>query len=158
MNELDSADHLFHLADRVIGLVALIVRLLATIVIALLVFYCALLVLPHDPTRNTSNELLGLIINLWGQITPYVGQFLRLIAPVFVLLFALGILHRLRREGASPFDASKLFVDLPSTLALLIISTICLLPLAGLSVPDALNNIALVVVGFYFGKRKTSDE
>ncbi len=26
------------------------------------------------------------------------------------------------------------------------------------AVPEVLNNIALVVVGFYFGKRKTADE
>jgi hypothetical protein len=51
---------------------------------------------------------------------------------------------------------SKITSDLPSALALIVIITICLLPLAGVAVPDVLNNIALVVVGFYFGKREAS--
>jgi hypothetical protein len=72
---------------------------------------------------------------------------------VLILLVGLVILAYLSAKGAAPFDLSKITGDLPSTLALVIILTICLLPLAGSDVPSVLNNIALVVVGFYFGKR-----
>jgi hypothetical protein len=158
MNEQTTGDQLFHLAKGIIGLITLIVWLLMLIVIGLLVFYGFLITQPQELMGGAATQLKELILNLWTQITPYVSQFVRLIAPIFVLIFALGFLHRLNREGASPFDTSKLLSDLPSALALLIIFTICLLPLAGLTVPDVLNNIALVVVGFYFGKRKTTDE
>src|SRR5262249_6306058 len=99
-----------------------------------------------------------LLETFWGQLVPLVSQFASLVAPVIVLIFALGLLYRLGIGGASPFSSSTLLSDLPSALALVIIATICLLPLAGLEVPGVLNNIALVVVGFYFGKRKAGDD
>ena len=154
----DTGTQLFHLADKVIGLIYVVVWMLLIIVVGLLVFYGILITQPQDTVGNAANQLKDLILNVWSQLAPFVTRFASLVAPVFVLLFALGLLHRLGKGGASPFDASKLLSDFPSTLALLIIATICLLPLAGLAVPDVLNNIALVVVGFYFGKRKTSDE
>lgn len=157
-NEQTTSTELFRLADRLIGLVSLIVTILGVLAFSVLLFYLFLLVQPDGVMRSNSRELHELIVRLLEQITPYIAQFLRLLAPIFVLIFTLGVLHRLGKEGANPFNTSKLVSDLPSALALLIIATICLLPLAGLEVPSALNNIALVVVGFYFGKRKTSDE
>lgn len=154
----ETSAQLFHLANRVIGLISLVVWLLLIIVVGLLVFYGYLITQPHEVMGGAASELRELILRMWDQITPYVARFASLVAPIFILIFALGILHRLARSGASPFDSTKLLSDLPSALALLIIATICLLPLAGLVVPDVLNNIALVVVGFYFGKRKTADE
>jgi hypothetical protein len=114
---------------------------------------------PQGVNEAAAAQMLQvLILKLWEQTAPYVAQFIHLVSPIVILLFALGVLHRLGREGATPFDTSKLLADLPSVLALVIIVTICLLPLSGIEVPEVLNNIALVVVGFYFGKRKTADE
>lgn len=158
MTEANSEEHLFRLADRVISLITLIVRLLAFIVIGLLFAYGALILQAPSANDGAAMQLQMLILKLWEQTTPYVAQFIRLVAPIVVLLFALGVLQRLGKEGAMPFDTSKLLSDLPSVLALVIIVTICLLPLSGIAVPEVLNNIALVVVGFYFGKRKTADE
>lgn len=154
----DTGTQLFRLADRVIGLIYVVVWMLLIIVIGLLVFYGFLIMQPQEGMGAASIQLKDLILNIWNQLVPFVARFISLVAPVFVLIFALALLRRLGKAGASPFDTSKLLSDLPSTLALLIIATICLLPLAGLAVPDVLNNIALVVVGFYFGKRKASDE
>jgi len=154
----DTGDHLFHLANRVISLIFLVIVALVLVLVGLLVFYGVLLSDPQSFPNGAAAQLRELILNIWGQLTPYVSRFVTLVAPIFVLIFALGLLHRLGSNGASPFAVSKLLSDLPSALALLIITTICLLPLAGLGVPDVLNNIALVVVGFYFGKRKSSDE
>lgn len=154
----DTGSQLFHLADRIIDLISLILWMLLLIVIGLLIFYGFLITQPNELMGESSSQLKELILNLWSQLTPYVARFVSLVAPVFVLIFALGLLHRLGNRGASPFVTSELLSDLPSALALLIIATICLLPLAGLVVPDVLNNIALVVVGFYFGRRKASDE
>jgi hypothetical protein len=154
----ETGSHLFQLASRVLGLIQLVVVLLMLIVVGLLVFYGYLITQPQEVLGAATKELRDLIVQLWSQLTPYVSSFIRLVAPVFVLLFAMGVLHRLREHGAAPFDTSRLFADLPSVLALLIIITICLLPLTGFGIPDVLNNVALVVVGFYFGRRRTTSE
>ena len=157
-HEPTTSDHLFHLANRVISLIQLLVVLMLLVVVGTLVFYGYLITQPQEVLGGASTQLRELILRLWEQVTPYAGRFASLVAPIFILIFALGVLHRLGRSGAAPFEVTKLFSDLPSTLALLIIATICLLPLAGLSIPDVLNNIALVVVGFYFGKRKSEGD
>lgn len=158
MTDTTTEGHLFRLADRIISLITLVVWLLAIIVIGLLLAYGFIIIQVPSPNNAVAMEIQMLILKLWEQTAPYVAQFIRLVAPIVVLLFALGVLQRLGKEGALPFDTSKLLSDLPSVLALVIIVTICLLPLSGIAVPEVLNNIALVVVGFYFGKRKTSDE
>jgi hypothetical protein len=154
----DTGSQLFHLADRIIGLIQLVILLLILIVVGLLIFYGYVITQPQEVMGGAAGELRELILGLWRDVTPYVTRFASLAAPVFVLIFALAVLHRLGRLGASPFEPTQVMNDLPSTLALVIIVTICLLPLAGLPVPDVLNNVALVVVGFYFGKRKIADE
>jgi hypothetical protein len=159
MTDVSTEEHLFHLADRVIGLITLVVGLLALVVVGLLAAFFYLLFQPQGANDGAAAQMLQvLILKLWEQTAPYVAQFIHLVSPIVILLFALGVLHRLGKEGATPFDSSKLLADLPSVLALVIIVTICLLPLSGIEVPEVLNNIALVVVGFYFGKRKTADE
>jgi hypothetical protein len=109
-DQRDTGDQLVHLAHRVLSLIMTVVSLLFLIVFGLLVFYGVLLVQPQDVPREAASQIKDLILNLWGQITPYVGQFVRLVAPVFVLIFALGLLYRLRTEGATPFDRSKLLL------------------------------------------------
>ncbi len=158
-NDVDeTSKHLFHLADKVIGLLYLVVWILAVIIIALLIAYGVLLLNPDDKSSASIAQLQILIISFWEKISGYIGSFVRLVAPIFILLFALGILHKLGKQGVLPINAENLFGDLPSVLALIIIVTICLLPLSGIAVPDVLSNIALVVVGFYFGKREVGRE
>jgi hypothetical protein len=94
---------------------------------------------------------------MWDRLVPIGQTVLRVAAPVVIILLAVLLLRTLARAGATPFDLSRVTSDLPSTLALIIVITICLLPFAGLGVPDVLNNVALVVVGFYFGKRESRD-
>lgn len=153
-NKKDVGYHLFHLADRIIGLLYLVIWIVAFIVIGLLIFYGVLIFNPEMDTNSGAQQLQALIVSLWEKVGGYLANFVSLVAPIFILIFALGVLHRLGKEGASPFNAEKLLADLPSVLALIIIVTICLLPLSGIGVPDVLSNIALVVVGFYFGKRE----
>lgn len=107
-----------------------------------------------DPRRASALDAIQkIVLAVWDKILPIGETALRVIAPVIVLLLATGLLLVLARRGANPFDFSKVVTDLPSLIALLIVITICLLPLSGLPVPDVLNNVALVVVGFYFGKK-----
>ena len=88
----------------------------------------------------------SLLLNIWQGLIPSAETALRVVAPVILILGALIVVAYLASRAATPFDFSRITSDLPSFLALLIILTICLLPLSGLEVPTALNNIALVVV------------
>jgi uncharacterized membrane protein len=103
-----------------------------------------------------ADQTQSLLLSVWQGVMPVAETALRVVAPVLLILGALIVVAYLTRHGAAPFDLSRVTSDLPSFLAVLIILTICLLPLSGLEVPSVLNNIALVVVGFYFGKRDTS--
>ena len=107
-----------------------------------------------DPHRDAALQRLEQIMStMWDRMLPIATTALQIIAPVIVLLLALALLFVLARRKPTTVDVPKLITDLPSFLAILIVSTICVLPLAGVAIPQSLNNIALVVVGFYFGKR-----
>jgi hypothetical protein len=93
---------------------------------------------------------------IWQSVTPIAQTALRVVAPVVLILGGLIVAAYLARRGATPFNLARVTSDPPSFLAVLIILTICSLPLSELDVPSVLNNIALVVVGFYLGKHDTS--
>lgn len=154
--ERDQAlDAAARITNRIVGLIITIVWLGFLLIVGLVVVYVWLVVNPNqDPSAGlASGKIEGLVFSAWDRILPIATSVLKLVGPVLVLFLAVAVLGALARRGASPLDLSKVTSDLPSVLALVIILTICLLPLGGLVVPDILNNIALVVVGFYFGKR-----
>lgn len=143
------------ITDRIVSLITTIVWLALILVVGLISVYVWLVV---NPKQDTSADLAtarieSLVLNSWNQVHPLAASVLKMVGPVLVLFLGLALIGVLSRKGASPFDLVKITSDLPSLLALIIILSICLLPLGGLPVPDVLNNIALVVVGFYFGKR-----
>lgn len=143
------------IAERVVSLISTIVWLGFLLIVGLVVVYVWLVINPNQDTSAglASGKIESLVLGAWDRILPIATSILRLVGPVLVLFLALAFLKVLARKGASPLDLAKITSDLPSVLALVIILTICLLPLGGIGVPDVLNNIALVVVGFYFGKR-----
>lgn len=144
-----------HLLNRLIGLVSIIVVLGFILVLGLVAAYLYFVLNPDgfSGAPAAAEHTQSLLLNIWQGITPIAGTALRVVAPVVLILGALIVVAYLARRGAAPFDLSRVTSDLPSFLAILIILTICLLPLSGLEVPSVLSNIALVVVGFYFGKR-----
>jgi hypothetical protein len=147
------------LLNRLIGLVTTIVLLGFLLVVGLIVAYLYFALNPYrlDGSSEAASQARSLLLSIWEGILPIAGTVLRVVAPVLLILGALVLLAYLSRQGSTRVDFSRLTGDLPSFLAIVIILTLCLLPLAGLSVPDVLNNIALVVVGFYFGKREATD-
>lgn len=145
-----------HLGGRIISLLSWILFLTFFVfaVFAGAYFYVLLEVPPEDRRRSEALPLIErTVTTIWEKLLPVGEMALRIIAPVMVLLLAVGVLHFLARSNETPLDIGKLITDFPSLLALLIVVTICLLPLSGLPVPDVLNNVALVIVGFYFGKK-----
>ncbi len=164
-SELDKHDYIidkvYKLANRIIGILGTIVALSILIFLFLVGTYLWL-VISEEP-GNTSKahaaeQIQQVMFTMWDKFIPISEKILHVVAPVIIMLLAISALFALSRSGASPFDLSKVASDIPSVIALLIIITICLLPLAGFAIPDVLNNVALVVVGFYFGKRKASEE
>lgn len=156
VNDQDAAlEAAFRITDRVVRLVTTIVWLGFFVIGGLLAIYLWLVVNPtHEPSAAVAaGKVEKLVLDAWDRLLPIATSVLKIVAPVLVLFLGLAFLGALSRQNAQPFDLRKLTSDLPSVLALLIVVTICLLPLGGLVVPEVLNNIALVVVGFYFGKR-----
>ena len=147
------------LGEKVISLIGWIVFLTFFVFILLVGgYFYVLLQMPETDTRRPDllSHIQGTMMSVWDRIIPIGSTALRVIAPVIVLMVALAILQILSKKSAQPLDLSKFVTDLPSLIALLIVTAICLLPLSGLVVPEVLNNVALVVVGFYFGKRTTA--
>jgi len=145
-----------HLGGRIISLLGWIFFLtfFAFAVFAGAYFYVLLDIAPEDRRRSEALPLIEhTVTTIWEKLLPIGEVALRIVAPVIVLLLATGLVLLLSRRGQTPLDIGKLITDFPSLLALLIVVTICLLPLSGLPVPDVLNNVALVIVGFYFGKK-----
>jgi len=151
-------DAAYRLAEKLVNVLRFIIVVAFLLIIALVVAYVWLVVNPsQEPSAGmAAAKLETTLFNVWDKVIPIGLAIIKLVAPIVVLLLALVLLRILGRSGAAPFDLGKITSDLPSVLALLIIITICFLPIAGFSVPDVLNNIALVVVGFYFGKRDPS--
>jgi len=155
-----STDPALHVAGallhRLIGLVGTILWLGFFLVLAFGGAYLYFVLNPQgfSGASEAAENARSLLLEIWKSVSPIAVVALRVVAPVLLMLGALVLIAFLARRGASPFDLAKLTSDLPSLLAIVIILTICLLPLSGLDVPDVLNNIALVVVGFYFGKRE----
>lgn len=151
-------DPVYRLASQIVSVLTAIVWLTLFAVIILIAAYLFALFGMDMNSASRANALIEIrqvISSIWDKLLPIAQQVLRFIAPVMVILLAVLGLRTLSRSGAAPFDLSRITSDLPSALALIIIVTICLLPLAGVAIPDVLNNVALVVVGFYFGRRET---
>jgi hypothetical protein len=147
------------LGERVLSLIGWIVFLTFFVFILLVGgYFYVLLQMPESDIRRSDSlsRIQETMMSVWDRIIPIGSTALRVIAPVIVLMVALAILQILSKKSAQPLDLSKFVNDLPSLIALLIVTAICLLPLSGLVVPEVLNNVALVVVGFYFGKRTTA--
>lgn len=150
-------EYLFLLARQVLtilGFLVILTLLTALIVVAAYVY--AVFNPPQPGQADPAPHLLVLVNNLWDKVVPLGQKILAAIAPVLILLAALAALFKLGETPGSQFELHRIASDLPSALAILIVVAICLLPFAGLAIPDVLNNVALVVVGFYFGRKRTS--
>jgi hypothetical protein len=149
--------YVYKLAEKIISILSTIVFLALFAFLLLLGAYPYALLGMEPGAGGRADALVNLervMFTVLDKLIPIGQTVLRVAAPFVVILLAILLLKTLVRSGATSFDLGKLTSDLPSMLALIIIVTICLLPLSGLGIPDVLNNVALVVVGFYFGKRE----
>lgn len=92
------------------------------------------------------------ILSIWESLIPIARNALSILSPIIVLVLIIAAVKWIIPTAS--LNPDLLTAHLPSFLAIIIVSTICVLPLLGYEVPIVLTNIALVVVGYYFGKLK----
>jgi len=92
------------------------------------------------------------ITSIWESLIPIARNILSILSPIVVLVLIIAAMKWV--IPTESLNVDRLSANLPSILAIIIVSTICLLPLLGQEVPIVLTNIALVIVGYYFGKLK----
>jgi fumarate reductase subunit D len=145
----------FHdLARRIIGILSMIIGFAMLVLVILIVAYVTSLFLAVDQPsirETVTRPLEDSSLKLWDKVLPIGQTIITILAPILVLLLAIVAADKLLRGRER--GVARITSDLPSVLALLIVATICLLPLAGVAVPNVLGKVALVVVGFYFGKQ-----
>src|SRR5215213_957807 len=160
--EEEDLSQVYRIASKLVTILGTMV-LLAFAVILLLVggFIYALFgsQVAEGYTRGEAAiRIQELVLGMWDKLLPITQGVFRVVAPILIISLALLALRILSRHSTSPLNLAKITTDLPSTLAILIIVAICVLPLSGLGVPEVLGNIALVVVGFYFGERRRREK
>ena len=87
-----------------------------------------------------------------SNFIPAIWSFLKSI--LFLLVIALMFRWILLSPGLGLGEhVKRLTADLHSALAILVICTVCILAILGVGIPSAVENIALVIVGYYFGRK-----
>ncbi|EGQ9631933.1 hypothetical protein F2K82_17750 [Vibrio cholerae] len=138
----------------VISLVGTIILLPFIVLVVLALGYLfALFDLLGSGNASLPEEIKSLILTIWQQVLPIADKGLALVSPILVLLILSGLVRWIIPNGKSNFK--ELTDNIPSILAIVVLGSLCLLPVMGYEIPNELGNIALVVVGFYFGKLHT---
>src|SRR5688500_9446045 len=142
-SEHQPVDRIIDIVERfgrgLLSLLKLVVFLTFLVFAGVLAAYLySLYALPiTDPHRDTALQRLEQVMGtIWDRIFPIATTALQIIAPVIVLLLALALLFVLARRKPTSVEIPKLISDLPSFLAILIVATICVLPLAGVAIPQ----------------------
>jgi hypothetical protein len=89
------------------------------------------------------------VTNLAGKIWDFLAPVLQFVIVVVLLRWLL-----LPPQGRLSSQLRNIVKDVPAAIAILVVGTLCLITVLGKSVPEALSNVALVIVGFYFGQER----
>jgi hypothetical protein len=112
------------------------------------------------PQGNTAQATaLIAALDFVKQLSPsdFAKQLWAFLAPILSIVVIVVLIRWILFSGSSNPTAKKLggmLRDVPSLIAVVVIITLCLLPLLSAEIPSALSNIALVIVGFYFGTER----
>ncbi len=95
-----------------------------------------------DRVRIVSDSIKLVASEVWDFARPFIQ-----------LIIILAILQPLLEKSGVKLNFASLSssLDVRSTIAILVVSAFCIAALAGVSGYSALKDVALVVVGFYFG-------
>ncbi|MDD3597368.1 hypothetical protein [Sulfuricurvum sp.] len=142
---------IYNVLSKVISLIGTILIVPIIIFFILSAGYVIALTNYNDQqSKYMSSEIKMLIFDLWKSLFPLAEHALSIIGPILILVIIVGIIKWL--VPIEKISLRSISDNLPSILAILIIGSISILPVMGQEIPSVMSNIALVVVGFYFGK------
>ncbi|EJD6475155.1 hypothetical protein V6478_003837 [Providencia rettgeri] len=136
------------IGSKLIGLVYYLITLLFIFILLISIIYFLDYFLPEK--NQGFNTVTSQIISLWEKTSPIIINILSIILPLLGLIVTLWFLT-IFSKGKNISDIISTD-SIPSILAIIVISVVCILPLIGKEIPREIGSIALVVIGFYFGK------
>jgi hypothetical protein len=106
---------------------------------------------------QSQQQAMEFVKNLSPFTSEFANRLWSFLAPILSIIITVVLLRWLLFSGKNNGISKRLggmVKDVPSLIAVVVIITLCLLPLLNTEVPAALSNIALVIVGFYFGTER----
>ena len=142
------------LVNRLVTLLYLVVLppIIALIFFLGLYIYLAL----REGFTGSAVEMMDKTIGELG-VAKITGNLWEVLAPIISIIVLVMLIRWLFFAPEDQFIAKQLrqaLTDVPSLIAVIVIATVCVLPLLKIEIPDPLGNIALVIVGFYFGTER----
>lgn len=145
-----------YLVNRVITTLQWIVipPIILAIILMLVYFISLLSTNAPSPAHEEFRNQLGSFLQ---QFSPALGRFAleiwAFLAPILSLIVIIVTLRWLLFSPRHAFSKrlGGLVTDVPSLIAIVVLVTMCVLPLVRVDIPQSLGNIALVIIGFYFG-------
>ena len=94
--------------------------------------------------------------NIFGQVNTLASKIWDFLKPILQFIIVIVLLRWLlfSNQGRLSKQFQNIVRDIPSVIAVLVVGTLCLITILGMSIPDAISNVALVIVGFYFGQER----
>ena len=155
MSEEDqqSNTNVYDVLNRLLGIVSTIVFIPIIVLLVLSVGYLFTVFGTFESGQAGSQiEIKQTLISVWESLIPLARQALSILLPIIILVLLVGAVKWVLPSGTFNLDVLK--DNLTSVLAVIVVGTVCVLPLLGQEIPIVLTNIALVVVGYYFGRLK----
>lgn len=147
--------NIYDVLHRVVGIIGMIVITPILLLCILAVAYLLAIYVPTDSvSAHTINELRNTIVSLWQSLLPIAHSAFSAVAPVLVLLVVAGLIRWIIPKEGKDLNIDVFTKNSPAIIAIIIIFTICLLAFTRAEIPGILSNIALIVVGFFFGKQE----
>lgn len=143
------SDGTYTVLNKIVSIFAVIVYTIIFVFLILLVIFGYQMI--RFPTEGGNLVMTTVSTDFWAKFLPLANMVLTAMGTALIVLVAFAS-ARLLITPSTRLDLSRIISDFPSLIAIIVIITISLLSLIKIGIPDVLSNIALVIVGFYFGK------
>lgn len=140
----------FKIINRLINIFGSIISVFLLLIFISIIFY---LILPLI-SDSVEYETFLKIDQMYERLDPIMNNIWNFIKPLIQFIIIIFILKWVvLSSNKTSNKLQNLIKDIPSFIALIVITTLCLIPLVGYKIPSSIANIALVIVGFYFGNK-----
>ncbi|MCB5226907.1 hypothetical protein JAO78_008770 [Alishewanella sp. 16-MA] len=149
--EKEIQTNVYDVLNRLLGIVSTIVFIPVIVLLVLSAGYLFAVFGMLDGTQvGQHTEIKQTLMSVWESLIPIAREALSILLPVIVLVLLVGAVKWVLPTGTLNVEILK--DNLTSIIAIIVLGTICILPLLGKEIPVVLTNIALVIIGYYFGK------